>query len=159
MSIECNFYWIPFFLLVCVFVCVYLNCAELVVLSRVIVHNHDKIVANVTLLVAAALVALPVRHQCGDVEDRCRDTISFKNQKEQTGSGKQITTRIIRRHFPVTHALTLHDVVMPTVGELSVVSVLVEASKEDLVGVTVLQVDEFAQACQEGSVAVGAVLV
>lgn len=37
--------------------------------------------------------------------------------------------------------LTLHDVIMPAVGELSVVSVLVEPSEEDLVGVAVLQVD------------------
>lgn len=48
---------------------------------------------------------------------------------------------------------------MPAVGELSVVSVLVQPSEEDLVRVAVLQVDQFAQSCQEGGVAVGAVLV
>lgn len=48
---------------------------------------------------------------------------------------------------------------MPAVGELAVVSVLVQPPQEDLVGVAVLQVDEFPQACQEGGVAVGAVLV
>lgn len=43
-------------------VCVYLYGAQFIFLPRVIVHNHDKIIANVTLLVAAALVALPVWH-------------------------------------------------------------------------------------------------
>lgn len=55
----------------------YLNGAQLVLLSRVIVHHHDKIVADVALFVAAALVTLPVWHQCGYVEDRCTDTSSL----------------------------------------------------------------------------------
>ncbi|TNN69441.1 hypothetical protein EYF80_020275 [Liparis tanakae] len=42
---------------------------------------------------------------------------------------------------PPPTRLTLHDVIVPAVGELSVVSVLVEPSEEDLVGVAVLQVD------------------
>lgn len=47
------------------------------------------------------------------------------------------------RHFsPRTHAqLTLHDIIMPAVGELSVVSVLVESSEKDLVRVAVFQMD------------------
>ncbi len=57
--------------------CMYLNGAQFVLLSRVVVHHHDKIVADVTLFVAAALVALPVWHQCGYVEDGCRDMISL----------------------------------------------------------------------------------
>lgn len=56
---------------------VYLNGAQFVLFSRVIVHHHHKIVANVTLFVAAALVALPVWHQRGYVEDGCRDTDSL----------------------------------------------------------------------------------
>lgn len=55
--------------------------------------------------------------------------------------------------------LTLHDVVVPAVRELSVVAVLVQPPQEDLVRVAVLQVDEFAQSRQEGGVAVGAVLI
>lgn len=62
---------------VCVCVRMYLNGAQFVLLSRVIVHHHDKIVANVTLFVAAALVALPVWHQCGYVEYSCRNTTSL----------------------------------------------------------------------------------
>lgn len=54
----------------------YLNGAQFVLLSRVIVHHHDKIVANVTLFVATAFVALPVWHQCGYVKDSCGDRIS-----------------------------------------------------------------------------------
>lgn len=42
--------------------------------------------------------------------------------------------------FP-SHTLTLHDVVMPAVSELSVISVLVEPSEEDLVRITVFQMD------------------
>lgn len=71
-------------------VCVYLNCAQFVLLSRVIVHHHDKIVANVSLFVAATLVALPVWHQCGYVKDSCRDTISFIICKLQTGCKEKI---------------------------------------------------------------------
>lgn len=55
--------------------------------------------------------------------------------------------------------LTLHDVVMPAVGELPVISVLVKPTKEDLVGVAVFQMDQFAQPCQKGSVAVRTVLI
>lgn len=55
--------------------------------------------------------------------------------------------------------VTLHDVIVPAVGELSVVAVLVQPSEEDLVRVAVFQVDQFAQSCQEGSVAVRPVLV
>lgn len=43
--------------------------------------------------------------------------------------------------FPVALMLTLHDVIMPAVGELPVISVLVEATEEDLVGVAIFQVD------------------
>lgn len=65
----------------CVCVCVYLDSAQFVLLPRVIVHHHDKIIANVSLFVAAALVALPVRHQSGYVEDSCRDMISFVTRR------------------------------------------------------------------------------
>lgn len=69
-------------------VCViYLNGAQFVLLSRVIVHHHDKIIANVTLFVAAALVALPVWHQCGYVEDSCRDAISLITSRYNCGKG------------------------------------------------------------------------
>ena len=54
---------------------------------------------------------------------------------------------------------TLHDVVVPAVGELPVISVLVQTPQEDLVRVAVLQVDEAAQPRQERGVAVGAVLI
>ena len=58
-----------------------------------------------------------------------------------------------------THARTLHDVIVPTVGELPVVPVLIQTPQEDLVRIAVLQVDESAQARQEAGVAVGTVLV
>lgn len=50
-------------------VCVYLYGAQFVLLARIVVNHHDKIIANVALLIAAALVALPVWHQCSDMED------------------------------------------------------------------------------------------
>lgn len=55
--------------------------------------------------------------------------------------------------------LTLHDVIVPAVGELPVVAVLVEPTQKDLVGVTVLQVDQFSQPRQEGGVSVRAILI
>lgn len=57
----------------------YLNGAQFVLLPRVIVDHHYKIVSNVALFVATALVALPVRHQCGNVEDSCRHR--FMNER------------------------------------------------------------------------------
>lgn len=119
--------------------CVYLNCAQFVLLSRVIVHHHDKIVANVSLFVAATLVALPVWHQCGYVKDSCRDTISFIICKLQTGCREKIK-KILYVCFS-SHTLTLHDVVMPAVGELSIISILVKPSKENLVWIAVFQMD------------------
>lgn len=123
-------------------VCVYLNCAQFVLLSRVIVHHHDKIIANVSLFVAATLVALPVWHQCGYVKDSCRDTISFIICKLQTGCREKINIYCMCV-FPDTHTHThtLHDVVMPAVGELSIISILVKPSKENLVWIAVFQMD------------------
>lgn len=43
--------------------------------------------------------------------------------------------------FPVTQVLTLHDVIVPAVGELPVISILVEPTEEDLVGVAVFQMN------------------
>lgn len=48
---------------------------------------------------------------------------------------------------------------MPAVGELSIVSILVESPEKDLVRVTVLQVDQLAQTSQEGGVAVRAIFI
>lgn len=62
--------------------CLYLYGAQFVLLPGVIVHNHHKIIANVALFVAAAFVTLPVWHQCGDVEDRCGDTGSFRPDRK-----------------------------------------------------------------------------
>lgn len=59
----------------CVGSCVYLNGSQLIFLSGVVVHHDNKIVANVSLFVAASFVALPVRHQRGDVKDSCRDQL------------------------------------------------------------------------------------
>lgn len=55
--------------------------------------------------------------------------------------------------------LTLHDVIVPAVGELPVISILVEPAQKDLVGVAVLQVDQFSQPRQEGGVSVRTILV
>lgn len=54
---------------------------------------------------------------------------------------------------------TLHDVVMPTVGELPVLATHVQPPQVDLVWLAVLEFDEFAQTGQELGVPVGAVLV
>lgn len=83
--------------------CMYLDGAQFVFLSRVIIHHHDKIVANVTLLVAAALVTLPVRHQCGYVEDGCRDMISLTASRADClwKTNNYHTVNVIL--FPVKH--------------------------------------------------------
>ena len=49
---------------VCVCVCTpaYLYGAQFVLLFRVVVDHRDKVVADVSLLVAAALITLPVGH-------------------------------------------------------------------------------------------------
>lgn len=133
----------------------YLNGSQLVFLSRVVVHHNNKIIANMALFIAASFVALPVWHQRGDVENSCAEI-------------RLLSACVVRNEafgfYPgrsglVSLLLTLHDVVVPTVGELSVVSVLVQPAQEDLVGVAVFQVDEFAQPRQEGGVAVRPVLV
>lgn len=49
--------------------------------------------------------------------------------------------------FSRTLNLTLHDVIVPAVGELPVISVLVKPSEKDLVRVTVFEVYQFAKAC------------
>lgn len=121
----------------------YLNGAQFVFLSRVIVHHHDKIVANMSLLVAAAFVTLPVRHERGYVEDSCRDTTTLTSTEDWNWK----TNNYQKHHlFPSlshgrAHTQTLHDVIMPAVCEFSIISILVKPSKEDLVGVTVFQVD------------------
>ena len=67
----------------CICLPMYLNGAQLVLLSRVVVHHHDKVVANVSLFVAAALVALLVGHQSGNVEDGCREEISLRTSRRE----------------------------------------------------------------------------
>lgn len=56
---------------------------------------------------------------------------------------------------------TLHDVIVPAVGELAVVGVapVIQSSQEDLVWIAVLEVDELPESGQETSVTVRAVLV
>lgn len=56
---------------------VYLNCSQLIFLSRVIVHHNNKIIANMSLFIAASSVALPVWHQRGDVKNSCADITSL----------------------------------------------------------------------------------
>ena len=55
-------------------VCVYLDGAQCVALLRVVINHHNKVVSDVSLLVAAAFITLPVGHQGGDVEDSCTHT-------------------------------------------------------------------------------------
>lgn len=57
--------------------CAYLNGSQLVILSRVVVHHNNKIVTDMSLLIATSFVALPVWHQCGDVKDSCAGISSF----------------------------------------------------------------------------------
>ncbi len=52
----------------------HLDSAEFVLLSGVIVNHHHKVITDVAFLIAAALVALAVRHQSGYMEDGCRET-------------------------------------------------------------------------------------
>lgn len=56
---------------------------------------------------------------------------------------------------------TLHDVIVPAVGELAVVGVasVIQSSQEDLVRIAVLQVDELPETSQETGVTVRTVLV
>lgn len=76
-SIHCRFQ-----ILMYVSVRIYPYGSQFILLPRIIVHNHDKIISNVTLLVAAALVTFPVWHQRGYVENSCRHTITIKPSKK-----------------------------------------------------------------------------
>lgn len=80
------------------------------------------------------------------------------NTQSRLAEGKQITMNLTL-FFPIIRALTLHDVVMPAVSELAVISVLVEPPEEDLIGVTVFQVDQLSETREEGGVPVRTVLV
>lgn len=51
----------------------YFNGSQLVFLSRVVVHHNNKIIADMSLFIAASFVALPVWHQRGDVENSCAE--------------------------------------------------------------------------------------
>lgn len=115
-------------------VCVYLNGPQLVFLSRVIVHHNNKVVANVPLFIAASLVALSVWHQCCDVENGCAEISPLIADTRRW-------VIILTIMAGVTPVLTLHDVIVPAVGELSVISVLVQPPEKDLVRVAVFQVD------------------
>lgn len=53
----------------------------------------------------------------------------------------------------------MHDVVVPAVGELPVLSTHVQAAQINLVWLAVLELNEFAQASQELRVPVGAMLI
>lgn len=72
----------------------YLNGSQFVVLSRVIVHYHNKVVANVTLFIAATLVTLPVWHQCGDVKYSCTETVLGI-----------ISTLLVRKKYSITNII------------------------------------------------------
>lgn len=63
-----------------------------------------------------------------------------------------------RRHRP-SFQLTLHDVIVPAVGELSILPTHVQATQVNLIWLTVLELDELPQAREELGVAIGAVLV
>lgn len=50
----------------------HLNSTQFIFLARVIVNHHDEVVADVSFLIAAALVTLSVRHESGYVENSYR---------------------------------------------------------------------------------------
>lgn len=64
----------------------------------------------------------------------------------------------VRRHKP-SFQLTLHDVIVPAVGELPILPTHVQATQVDFIWLAVLELDELPQPCQELGVAIGAVLV
>lgn len=64
----------------------------------------------------------------------------------------------VRRHKP-SFLLTLHDVIVPAVGELSILPTHIQATQVDLVWLAVLELNELPQAREELGVAVGAVLI
>lgn len=64
----------------------------------------------------------------------------------------------MRRHKP-SFQLTLHDVIVPAVGELPILPTHIQATQVDFIWLAVLELDELAQAREELGVAIGAVLV
>ena len=59
---------------ICGYLCECISCldgAQLVLLRGIVVDHDHKIIPNVSLLVAAAFIRLPVGHERGDVEDGC----------------------------------------------------------------------------------------
>lgn len=93
----------------------------------------------------------------------CRATRENRRGSEPSTSsweGTSVEVRSVKvtRHKPSLQP-TLHDVIVPAVGELSILPTHIQATQVDLVRLAVLELDELAQPREELGVAVGAVLV
>lgn len=93
----------------------------------------------------------------------CRATRDNRRGSEPStssweGTSVECKSVKVRRHKPSLQP-TLHDVIVPAVGELSILPTHVQATQVDLVRLAVLELDELAQPREELGVAVGAVLV
>lgn len=115
----------------------HLNGAQLEVLTRIIVDDRNKIIAQVPFLVTAVLVHILGGHQGGNVENSCRmgDTgLGARTKHQMLGLKAQAQTSVslqILLFFSRGQGLeaglpravhTLHDVIMPAVGELSILA-------------------------------------
>lgn len=123
----------------------YLDGAQLEVLTRIIVDDRNKIIAQVPFLVTAVLVHILGGHQGGNVENSCRvgDTgLSAKTRHLMLGLMLGLRPRLRPLYvskFPCffQHLFvplpeletgqpravhTLHNVIMPAVGELAVLT-------------------------------------
>lgn len=54
---------------------------------------------------------------------------------------------------------TLHDVIVPAVGELAILAAHIQATQVHFIWLAVLKLNELAQACQEFRIPVGAMLI
>lgn len=159
----------------------HLNGAQLEVLTRIIVDNRNKVVAQVPFLVTAMLVHILGGHQGGNVENSCRmgDTgLGARTGQPMLGLRAQVETSVslqialvfsssswlpsqrarLGSSLPKT-VHTLHDIIMPTVGELAVLSTHIQSTQVHLVWLAVLEFNKPTQACQELCVPVGAMLI
>lgn len=121
----------------------HLNGAQLEVLTRIIVDDRNKVIAQVPFLVTAVLVNILGGHQGGNVENSCR----VGDTGLGAGTGYQMLDLRAQAQIPVSLQIscffprgrgleaglpsavhTLHDVIMPAVRELSILATHIQST-------------------------------
>lgn len=160
----------------------HLDGTQLEVLTRIIIDDRNKVIAQVPFLVTAVLVYILSGHQGGNVENSCRvgDTgLGSRTGHLRLGLRAQVETSVSLQislvfsptalgSSPTKQSLeagqpraihTLHDVIMPAVGELAILTTHIQSTQVHLVWLAVLELNEPAKACQKLCIPVGTVLI